>query len=451
MKKRYSHFIRPLFLLLDVFIINGVVYYISDNDYLNTNFLIYNTLFWIISSFFTGFYKVYRFTRIYRIFTLLAIQFTIFILGYFSYFSLFKEGIIINNQALVLSLIFILITFFKFLTYFALKKYRARGFNYRKVIVIGNDDSSNKIQNIIQNQKDLGYLYIGFFSDQKTTNNQYLGMINESQSYILENKIDEIYCAMSCLSKEQIKDFTKFATINSKTVKLIPDANEFYSKKLATEFYDDTLLVLTVKKIPFDLQENKFVKRVFDILFSLFVIIFILSWLAPIIWILIKLESKGSAFFKQKREGLNGKQFVCYKFRSMKLNKLSDKIHVSKNDSRVTKMGAFLRKTSLDELPQFFNVLKGEMSVVGPRPHLKSLSAEYQKDVNNYIERHTVKPGITGLAQISGYRGEILKSSDIKNRVRLDIFYIENWSIFLDIKIIMQTVFNMFKGEEKAY
>ncbi len=165
-----------------------------------------------------------------------------------------------------------------------------------------------------------------------------------------------------------------------------------------------------------------------------------MSWLIPLLWIIVKIESKGPLFFKQEREGLNGHQFACYKFRSMKINKLSDKIHATKNDKRVTRIGSFLRKTSIDELPQFFNVLQGDMSIVGPRPHMSSLSFEYQKDIDNYIERHAVKPGITGLAQISGYRGEVKKQSDIKNRVRFDIFYIENWSFFLDIKIFLRTM-----------
>ena len=135
----------------------------------------------------------------------------------------------------------------------------------------------------------------------------------------------------------------------------------------------------------------------------------------------------------------------------MKLNDSADKVHATKNDARITKVGAFLRKTSMDELPQFFNVLFGDMSVVGPRPHLESLSLEYQRDVNDYLKRHIVKPGITGLAQISGYRGEVKRRADIKNRVRLDIFYIENWSFLLDLKIISLTIFHMFKGQENAY
>ena len=234
-------------------------------------------------------------------------------------------------------------------------------------------------------------------------------------------------------------------------MKLIPNSNDLYSKKQKTEYYDDGLLVLNVHKLPFEFVENFYIKRIFDILFSLFICFFLLSWLVPILWVLVKLESKGPLVFKQLREGINGEQFVCYKFRSMKINMLADKVHATVNDSRVTKIGAFLRKTSMDELPQFLNVLLGDMSVVGPRPHLESLSLEYQKEVDDYLKRHIVKPGITGLAQVSGCRGEIKKKSDIKNRIRFDIFYIENWSFYLDLKIIIRTIFNVFTGEEKAY
>ena len=248
-----------------------------------------------------------------------------------------------------------------------------------------------------------------------------------------------------------VNKITSFANSNNINLKLIPDAGKLYSKDQSIEFYDDTLVVLNVKKLPFEFNENYLIKRFFDVIFSLLICFLVLTWLIPILWILIKIESKGPAIFSQKREGLDGNKFVCYKFRSMKINKMSDKIHTSANDDRVTKLGAFMRKTSIDELPQFFNVLRGEMSVVGPRPHLPSLSIEYQKDVDDYLRRHIVKPGITGLAQVSGYRGEIKKKSDIKNRVRLDIFYIENWSFLLDVKIILMTIFNVFKGEENAY
>jgi len=450
LKKRYSYFIRPLFLIIDLFIINGVILYINDIHYLNGYFITYISLFWILISFFSNFYKVYRFTKIYRIFSLLFIQFALFTLVYFTYFGIFKEGEVVHNQFKILTSILGGITLFKFISFYALKKYRLEGKNFRNVVVIGRDDTSKGVINLFNTRADLGYRYFGFFSDKQSNQKEYLGKLSQSFNYILENGIDEIYCSLSALKKEQVKEFTKFANENSIVVKLIPNSNELYGKNLNAEYYDNTL-VLNVKKLPFETPENHFIKRGFDVIFSLLVIIFVMSWVIPILWVLVKIESKGPLFFKQKREGLAGHQFACYKFRSMKLNKLSDQIHATKNDERVTHIGAFMRRTSIDELPQFFNVLKGEMSVVGPRPHMSSLSFEYQKDIDNYIERHAVKPGITGLAQVSGYRGEVKKKSDIKNRIRLDIFYIENWSFFLDIKIIVQTILNVFKGEEKAY
>ena len=427
------------------------MYFISDKEYLNANFLIYISFFWVISSYFTGFYKVYRFTTFFRIFTLLASQFSVLVLGYFAYFGIVREGVIVNNQFVILITIASGVSFFKFLSFFLLQKYRSSGKNYRKVVVLGGDASTKNITKLFKNKKSLGYRYLGFFSDKESKSKEYLGRLKESYNFILNSKIDEVYCSLSDLTEEEIKKVKRLANKDDIIVKLIPNSDEFYSKNQDVEFYDGNLLVLNVKKLPFDFLQNQLIKRIFDVVFSFIICVFILSWLIPVLWVFMKLDSKGPLIFKQKREGLDGGQFVCYKFRSMRLNRVADKVHATKNDDRVTKLGAFLRKTSLDELPQFLNVIEGNMSVVGPRPHLKSLSKEYQKDVDNYIDRHKVKPGITGLAQVSGYRGEIKKRSDIKNRVRLDIFYIENWSFFLDLKIILRTVFNVIKGEEGAY
>ncbi|WP_445757930.1 exopolysaccharide biosynthesis polyprenyl glycosylphosphotransferase [Polaribacter sp.] len=451
MKKRYSYFIEPLQILSDIFLINLIVYFTYDNQYLNFSFLSYITLFWLTSTYFIGFYKVYRYTKVLRILTLLARQFFMFTLGFFAYFGIFREGEIVHNQFLILCSIFFIIIFFKFLSFFLLKGYRALGNNFRTTVVLGFDESAKKIIKIFESKANMGYKYLGFFSDSEHKNKHYLGKIYDVFDFVTKNELDQIYCSLSSLSKSQITEINKFSIEKGITLKLIPDSSELYSKNQEIEFYDDTITVLNVKKLPFEFAENFYIKTIFDIFFSLFICLFFLSWIIPILWVLVKLESKGPLIFKQQREGLNGDKFVCYKFRSMKINDLSNQVHATKNDERVTKIGAFLRKTSMDELPQFFNVLSGDMSVVGPRPHLESLSLIYQKDVNDYLKRHIVKPGITGLAQVSGYRGEIKKKSDIKNRVRLDIFYIENWSLFLDIKIIIKTILNLFKGEEKAY
>lgn len=451
MKRRYSYLIKPLQIILDIFLIFLVVFIVKDKEYLNEIFLVFIIPFWLLASYSSGFYKIYRHYHALKILTLIAKQYTIFTLGYFAYFGIFREGEVVNNQFLILSSILSIIAIVKFIIFFLLKKYRSLGNNYRTTVVLGFDDSAKKVIKIFNSKANLGYKFLGFFADKSYKLNDYLGKINDFYVFSENNIVDELYCSLSNLSEKRLTEIKKFTTDKGIALKLIPNSTELYAKDQSVEFYDDTLLVLNVKKLPFEFTENFYIKRIFDILFSLFVCLFLLSWLIPILWIVVKLESKGPLIFKQKREGINGDEFVCYKFRSMRINDLSDKVHATKNDSRVTKIGAFLRKTSMDELPQFFNVLLGDMSVVGPRPHLESLSLEYQKDVEDYLKRHIVKPGITGLAQISGYRGEIKKKSDIKNRVRFDIFYIENWSFFLDIKIIIQTVLNVFQGEEKAY
>ncbi|WP_088324535.1 undecaprenyl-phosphate glucose phosphotransferase [Polaribacter tangerinus] len=452
MKKRYSYLIKPLQILIDVLTICCIIYIVNDSQFFNEHFIAFIIIFWLISSLLTGFYKVYRFTKKLRILSLLVKQLLIFTLGFFAYFGLFKEGEVVNNQFLILLLITISITTIKYLAFFVLNKYRALGNNYRNVVVVGLDGSTKNIIKLFTSKANLGYNFLGYFSDTNThSGKDFLGTTNSVFKFINENDIDEVYCSLTLLKEEQIKTINKFCLEKKIGLKLIPNSVELYSKNQRTEFYDDDLIVLNVQKLPFDFAGNFYLKRTFDVFFSLFICFTLLSWLWPILWVIVKFESKGPLLFKQKREGINGNKFTCYKFRSMKINNFSDKVHTTKNDNRVTKIGSFLRKTSIDELPQFINVLLGNMSVVGPRPHLESLSIEYQKQVDDYLKRHIVKPGITGLAQVSGYRGEIKKKSDIKNRVRLDIFYIENWSFFLDIKIILKTVINILKGEEKAY
>ena len=192
-------------------------------------------------------------------------------------------------------------------------------------------------------------------------------------------------------------------------------------------------------------------KRVFDYLFAAIVAILVLSWLIPIIALLIKLESRGPVFFKQLRTGKNGTPFYCLKFRSMRINADADSKQAHRGDSRITKLGAFLRKTSLDELPQFINVLKGEMSVVGPRPHMLRHTEDYSKVIDNFMDRHLILPGITGLAQVSGHRGETKETEAMVKRVTADIYYLENWSFWLDLKIVLMTVLQVFRSNKHVF
>lgn len=192
-------------------------------------------------------------------------------------------------------------------------------------------------------------------------------------------------------------------------------------------------------------------KRMFDVLFALLVVTFLLSWLIPLVALIIKLESRGPVFFKQLRTGKDNKPFYCFKFRSMHVNDEANHRQASRGDARITRVGAIIRKTNIDELPQFLNVLRGEMSIVGPRPHMLKHTEEYAQVVNNFMQRHTVTPGITGLAQVRGFRGETKEIIAMAKRVKVDIWYIKNWSLLLDLKIVVMTIVQAIKGHDNAF
>lgn len=448
MRKRFSILIIPISIITHLFIINIVYYYFNEKTFFNNKQVIYTNLFWLLIAYFTKIYNFNRYTKVPKIISQLFFQFSVFTLSYLSFYAIFDLNLIAKHQIVFLLITFVCITFFRILYFYSLRKYRLEGYNFRNVVVVGANKDTNSLINFFNKRPDFGFRYKGYFSEKETTKSNYLGTLKQSFQFIKNNDIDDIYCSIATLTKEQINEYMIFADNHVKVLKLIPDSNELYTK-MKLEYYG-YVPVLTVRKLNLENPLIKMGKRIFDIIFSLLIILFLLSWLTPILWFLIKKDSKGSLIFKQKREGVKGKPFTCYKFRSMGVNKNADKIQATKNDLRVTEIGKFLRKTSIDELPQFFNVLFGDMSVVGPRPHMFSQSAIFKTTVNKYMVRHFVKPGITGLAQVKGYRGEIETDRDIKNRVKYDIFYVENWSFFLDIKIILQTV-GVFKGEDKAY
>lgn len=351
--------------------------------------------------------------------------------------------------SLVYLIICALLMLFRIFFYWSRNLVRTKEYVHTRTVVIGRDKNLKKIRRIFDIPK-YGYRYMGYFDNSKSNSPTYLGDIESSYEYIFNNNIEEVYCLASRLSKDEIKHIMNIADNSLKKIKIIPDNKELFSRAMSIELYD-SVPVLNLRASPLDLEYSNLIKRIFDITFSLLVIIFVLSWLTPLVFILMKLDSKGPLFFKQKRHGVNKNTFWCYKFRSMTKSDDSDTKMATKNDMRVTKLGKILRKTSIDELPQFFNVLKGDMSIVGPRPHMEVHTKQYETSVEKYLVRHFLKPGITGLAQVKGYRGEILRKSDIINRVRYDIFYMEKWSILLDIQIITNTVTNIFMNDKKAY
>ncbi|MDG1660864.1 MAG: undecaprenyl-phosphate glucose phosphotransferase [Winogradskyella sp.] len=411
-------------------------------------FIPFVSITWIIISIYSGFYQVYRYTREVTVFSLSLRQMVLFMLIVFAFIGFHPDLSVFPLTVFKYVLAsFLLIISFKFALYYLLQKYRTSlGGNYRNTVIFGANNKTLALENFFTNNPEYGYVYKKTF-DLKGPNKINL---ENCFNYIKEEAIDEIYCSISELSNSQINDIVDFADNNLKILKFLPDNKEIYSKKLKYEYYD-YIPILTLRDITLEEPLNLVVKRVFDIVFSSLVIIFLLSWLTPLIAILIKLESKGPVFFKQSRNGFNYKEFDCYKFRSMTPNKDAHLYQATRGDQRVTKIGKVIRKTSIDELPQFFNVLFGDMSVVGPRPHMVSHTYMYAKKIDKFMVRHFVKPGITGLAQISGFRGEVESDKDIIGRVKYDIFYIENWSLLLDLKIIIKTFTNAIIGEEKAY
>ena len=450
-KGRYSKYIRPISIFTDLFLIIVLIPFFYKG--LNINFIffgIYLAFIWIITSFFSRFYEVYRFTTPVEILTKIAKQSVIFILLIIAYFPFNKEFVFSGKAIALYSVtLFSIIIIIKSLFFYYLKKYRiVTSNNFRNAIIIGYTQEATDLKRIFEDRPDYGYRFKGFFSDKKTNEN-IVGKVEAIKSFSTENNIDEIYCSLNELSNEKLKDLVEFGDENNIMVKFIPDSKAIFSKNLKIDYYE-LFPVLSLQKTALHDPLIKNFKRGFDFIFSLFVVIFVLSWLTPLMALLIKLESRGPVFFKQSRPGLDEQEFLCYKFRSMQVNVTTEK-EASRNDPRVTRIGRFIRKTSIDELPQFFNVLLGDMSVVGPRPHLWSQNKNYGNRIKKYMVRHYVKPGITGLAQVKGCRGEIETDNDMINRIKYDVYYIENWSLLMDIKIIIQTVVNIFKGEEKAY
>ena len=277
------------------------------------------------------------------------------------------------------------------------------------------------------------------------------GRVLDCVKYFGKMPIDEIYCSMQCMEEKIARYLIREADSHMIRIKFLPDFYQIFRRR-STINYMGAVPVLSIRQEPLTFDSNVIIKRVFDICFSLFVIVFILSWLTPVIGLLIKLGSKGPVFFKQDRSGINNKPFKVYKFRSMRMVRdIGEDRQAVKNDVRLTKLGAFLRRSSLDELPQFWNVLLGDMTVVGPRPHMLAHTDKFSREVDTYMVRHFVKPGITGWAQDNGCRGETRTVEAIEERVRHDVWYIENWSLMLDLKIIFLTVWNVFLGEENAY
>ncbi len=333
-----------------------------------------------------------------------------------------------------------------------LKSYRRKGYNYRQVIIVGGGLNANSLYESLLTS-DFGYKILGFFDDdidKKGSLPNYLGKISDIQTYVETEKIDEIFCTLPGGKDDLIYELIRFSEKNMIRFHIVPEFHKYIKRRFSLHFIETTP-ILSLRYEPLQHFSNRFIKRTFDLVFSILVLVLIFPFVYIIFGAIIKKSSPGPIFFKQKRTGIKGKEFYCYKFRSMRLNAEANKKQAVEGDPRVTKVGHFMRKTSVDELPQFINVLRNDMSVVGPRPHMLQHTDLYSSLIDKFMVRHLVKPGITGWAQVTGCRGETKTVAEMEERVRKDVWYLENWTFFLDLKIIYLTVANVFKGDKKAF
>ena len=332
---------------------------------------------------------------------------------------------------------------------------RRKGKNIRNLLIIGAGEIGNSFKEAIVKNADFGYHFTGFI-DNNETSKDVIGKIENLDKVIKENQIDEVVIALSSHPTELMDEIIRVCNINAVRTHIIPNYFRFLSNRFQLSTIGN-FPIITARQEPLEEANRRFLKRTFDILFSFLVIVLILSWLYPIIALLIKLNSKGNILFIQKRVGVKNEMFNCYKFRTL-TSESSKQTATFKpvvfGDKRVTSIGKLLRKSNIDELPQFFNIIKGDMSVVGPRPHAIPYQDLYGKIFEEIKMRHNVRPGLTGWAQVNGLRGDVADEEENNNRtimrMKYDLWYIENWTMKLDIQIILMTIWQMIKGDTNA-
>ena len=462
--RTYLYFTRIFFdiaTLVISFILSG---YLSVNDFnylnnINAQFLLLSlSVIWFLSSKSTKLYDDFRSRNfVHELIPVLRnvayqVISTIIILFFEKESNLSRSFVIIYS-----SLLLIFVIFEKFIFRQSLNYFRSKGRNLRTLVIVGAGEVGKNFYESISNNPHFGYRIIGFLDDQQKSflNGKYLGKLSDLDFVLDNQRVDDVIIALPNYATEKLEEVISTCEKHTTRVKIIPDYFKFTSYKYSITMFD-RFPIISVRNDKINEFHCRLIKRAFDTTFSLLLFIFVFSWLWPIIAIIIKLTSPGPVFYIQERWGRNNVKIRAYKFRSMvasscEVDKNGKFQQTKKNDPRVTGIGKILRKTNLDELPQFWNVLKGEMSVVGPRPHPTPLNIESKDKVHLYMLRHLVKPGITGWAQVNGFRGETEDIVKMQKRIDHDIWYIENWSFSLDIQIILLTVWRMFKGDPHAY
>lgn len=450
---RYSRYFKTVVILLDIAVMVAVLlfFYLRKNPILDLvnqeKNLISVTLlvvFWLLLSSKTQIYYVPRnitFTNYLQ--KVFAHQF-IFSAVFLLFSRILENDALKEERFIIVAILFLLLLFLKSLIFFFLKYIRSKGMNVRNIMFLSQDSSTEILKTIITERKDYGYKIFDYPLDNID--------IEKLKEFWIKNGIHTIFISSQnhLDSSLETKIFEE-AEAHKVRISLVPNIiqNEFFSYNLS---YIQSQPILLPIKFPLESYTNSSLKRIFDIIFSVVVLAAVGIWLFPIISLLIKIDSKGPVFFIQKRYGFHDNVFNCFKFRTMYVNGDSSTKTTSENDKRITKIGKILRKTSLDEMPQFFNVLLGDMSVVGPRPHMILVDNLYKPKIRRYSVRSLVKPGITGLAQVNGLRGDKGNMDlEMKRRVLADSFYVKNWSFMLDLVIIFKTVVLLVEGDKNAH
>ena len=459
MSVRYSRYIPLIALSGDFFILNLMftgltILYKGLPEAVEIPFLffyIYLNISWLILAFIFKAHQITPDTKkkiiAFRYVRIIVFFFVMFLLYLQVTLRPYYDG---EHIKLIFPLFFLMIILWKYTLHYAFVIYRKLGYNYRSVLIIGINHSTRQLQRYFMSSALNGYRFIGYISDKKDQDNRVIGTWQEIKKVIEKYSIDEVYLSWESIPAAYHYIINEIVTEYPVKIRIVPELGNLRGLQAELINYSD-IPVIQVHPGPLSFWYNRFIKRLFDLLISILVITLVLSWLIPLLLLLTLFGTREGIFFRQLRTGLNGKKFMVLKLRSMHQNPDADLLQASENDHRITPVGKFLRKTSLDELPQFFNVFMGQMSVIGPRPHMLKHTEEYRTLAKKFMMRHAVKPGITGLAQVHGYRGGILNQKDLTERVNLDVRYVENWSVGLDVRIILLTIKELIKGQRKAY
>ena len=463
--KKQQQFLRNISYTLDIIIIL-IAYLVAkkfsyniDLQYFSYPFFFLSIVLWFVMSIFSKIYFEKRSNKFAEEIVQMIYHSILFIVSLSSVlFFLNLNHKFPSKFVLVFANI---LTFLAILSKYAIRKkihaYLNKGIFYDHVLLVGSTKAAEEFIDAVKKYYYYGYKCIGYIDDQDKLKKEcaYLGNLNDLHTILRTTEIDEVFIALPTGENEKIQNCIAICDGLNIKVRILPNLSEFTSSSVYINNIG-LLPVVNVGDLPLDKKENRILKRSFDFIFSLLFFILLGSFIFPLLAIIIKLSSKGPIFFKQERWGLNNKRITCYKFRSMykessDIDEEGNFQQAQKNDPRTTLIGKILRKTNMDELPQFWNVLIGNMSVVGPRPHPTQLNIQSMELVDNYMLRHMVIPGITGLAQVNGCRGETRTTEDMQKRVNFDLYYIQRWNFWLDLQIIIQTVINIFRGDQNAY